>query len=324
MTITGHGQGNTDNAAEFSDRTHHVMVDGQNHTSHRLWKEDCAQNTCNNQFGTWLYSRAGWCPGQGVDPFIVDLSGDITAGQSIDLDYELEAYTNLLNTGYNGGSHTEPHYKIHAFLVEKSASYIDTNVYTNMIANRIVFPLQTADLGAGTPVKVLIHNEGLDVVDQPRIVLYVNETQVADEIVTATLSPGDSLEYTFSTLQDFTPGTGYLIAAMIDAEADAAASDDVAHVSIDIANSLDDLNRLDFSVFPNPNEDMFILKAGNVQEGAMVKVLDLTGKVLWENYLEIHELQDGYTLQHEFPSGTYILEITGNLARGYQKFMVKN
>ncbi len=30
-----------------------------------------------NQHGTWLYGRAGWCPGGAVRPWLVDITGDL-------------------------------------------------------------------------------------------------------------------------------------------------------------------------------------------------------------------------------------------------------
>ena len=120
MTMTGHGQANTDNAAEFSNFTHHVHIDGQETFTQNLWKDDCNQNTCSPQGGTWEYSRAGWCPGQDVQPWVWDMNGLFTPGSFVDVDFVLQDYTNLLNTGYNGGSHTEPHYRCHAYLIQYS------------------------------------------------------------------------------------------------------------------------------------------------------------------------------------------------------------
>ncbi len=66
LVATGHGWGenNTGNAAEFHEDTHHVMVDGEEAHAHNNWL-DCDPNPdgCNNQFGTWYFDRAGWCPG---------------------------------------------------------------------------------------------------------------------------------------------------------------------------------------------------------------------------------------------------------------------
>lgn len=117
MTNTGHGQGNTDNAAEFKECTHQVIVNGNQNFDHHLWKDDCESNSCSSQGGTWTYSRAGWCPGQDVQAKHFDFASVFNAGQNLSVDYELEAYTNLLNTGYNSSGHTEPFYRIMGYLV---------------------------------------------------------------------------------------------------------------------------------------------------------------------------------------------------------------
>ncbi|MDA3868030.1 MAG: peptide-N-glycosidase F-related protein [Salinivirgaceae bacterium] len=118
MAVTGHGQGNTLNAAEFSHFTHNIHVNGNEEFPMDLWKDDCDENDCSNQSGTWLYSRAGWCPGQNVVPWLFNLEGLFTQGQDLELDFVLADYTNELNTGYNNNGHTEPHCRIHGYLVQ--------------------------------------------------------------------------------------------------------------------------------------------------------------------------------------------------------------
>ncbi len=125
LCTTGHGQGNTENAAEFFYPTHHILVNGTETFTQTL-NNQCDNNVCSPQSGTWTFPRAGWCPGAEVQPNHYDITSYIVAGQSIALDYVLHEYTNLLNTGYNGGSHTEPHYRIHSYLISKSNSPIIT------------------------------------------------------------------------------------------------------------------------------------------------------------------------------------------------------
>jgi hypothetical protein len=141
---TGHGQGNTDNAAEFSQKTHKIYVDDVNLYSHLLWRDDCSSNaTCNNQSGTWTYNRANWCPGKAVDVEDFDLTNDVTTGSYVKIEYELEDYFNLCSPNtdactqstcadcdYNYNGHTEPHYKIHIQLLQKSN---DSEVLINSV-----------------------------------------------------------------------------------------------------------------------------------------------------------------------------------------------
>lgn len=149
MTTTGHGQANTNNAAEFMEATHHINVNDVETFEQYLWNDDCDQNDCSNQAGTWLYPRAGWCPGQDIQPWeFYFFPGTFTPGEELTLEYSLQDYTNLLNSGYNGGSHTEPHYKIYAYLVSYSGKNLGTqtneftkenmfNVYPNPAEDEI-------------------------------------------------------------------------------------------------------------------------------------------------------------------------------------------
>ncbi len=146
MVNTGHGQGNTDNAAEFSQKTHSLYVDGTQTNIHLLWRSNCSTNPCSPQNGTWQYNRAGWCPGADVLPVIFDLTAIAVPGQSLDLEYRLQNYVNACspaNTGcvtgstcpdcnYNYNGHTEPHYKISGQLITYKSNTIGIN---NLSAN---------------------------------------------------------------------------------------------------------------------------------------------------------------------------------------------
>ena len=44
MITTGHGQGNTDNAAEFSYRVHDININGELAFLHDFWRSDCESN----------------------------------------------------------------------------------------------------------------------------------------------------------------------------------------------------------------------------------------------------------------------------------------
>ena len=90
---TGHGFLNTDNAAEFSYKWQRLRV-GTNTEQHYLWRNDCEHNECSPQQGTWLYDRAGWCPGDKAEPWTVDLSDWVTPGGTANVVLELQPYEN--------------------------------------------------------------------------------------------------------------------------------------------------------------------------------------------------------------------------------------
>jgi len=91
--VTGHGQGNTFNCAEFCARQHTVVVGGED-TMHILWRNDCALNECSPQYGTWQYGRAGWCPGDKVDPWDNEITHLLTPGEPLLFDYNVQDYFN--------------------------------------------------------------------------------------------------------------------------------------------------------------------------------------------------------------------------------------
>ena len=128
--ITGHGQGNAENCAEFCPKVHGFQV-GTQDWQRTVWRDDCAENPVQPQAGTWQYPRAGWCPGADVIPWVEDVTEAIEAGTSVTLRYATEPYENTcrpdaspcsgctLGTGcdYDGGNHTMPVYKMSAAII---------------------------------------------------------------------------------------------------------------------------------------------------------------------------------------------------------------
>jgi len=324
MTNTGHGQANTDNAAEFSPKTQTVMVNGATAASHYLWKANCGQNICNNQFGTWQFARAGWCPGQEVQPYMVNLNTQLTAGQSMTFDYVLQAYTNLLNTGYNGGSHTEPHYKIHAFAVEKSAVYIADSAYHNASALRISFPLVDADMSAATVIRAWVRNTGTTVISQPVMHGFIDGVLLASEPASFVLNPGDSIEYTFTASANLVQGTTVHIAVLVELAGDEATSDDVASIIINDPVSVNDMNddEVSFMIFPNPSVDGFTL-VSDFQSGlATIEVVNVLGETVYSGQVPASSMKKGIAISHIFSPGTYIVKLYTAKGISFRKMLV--
>lgn len=126
--VTGHGQGNASNCAEFCAQDHTLTAGAAASTEH-VWRTDCADTGVPGQQGTWKYSRAGWCPGADVRPWVLDITAEAAGKASINIAYSVEGYENTcrpdaatcegctLGTGcaYDGGSHTEPNYQLSRF-----------------------------------------------------------------------------------------------------------------------------------------------------------------------------------------------------------------
>jgi hypothetical protein len=128
-TITGHGQGNAQNCGEFCPKIHSMSVNGKNYTN-RVWRDNCATTVNPNQQGTWQYSRAGWCPGDKVYPWVQDIS-DALLGSDAVISYNVENFENTCRPGvpdcrgcvfgtacdYDGGLHTEPRFLVSSYIV---------------------------------------------------------------------------------------------------------------------------------------------------------------------------------------------------------------
>ena len=92
--ISGHGQ-----EGEFIPRNHTIKLNNTINYTRSVWKE-CAANPIYPQGGTWIYDRAGWCPGTAVDNKEFEITNNVTAGQTINLDYLLPVISNPGSSTY--------------------------------------------------------------------------------------------------------------------------------------------------------------------------------------------------------------------------------
>ncbi|MEM8906658.1 MAG: LamG-like jellyroll fold domain-containing protein, partial [Bacteroidota bacterium] len=104
-TITGHGQN-----GEFVSQNHYLDLDGGfNEFNYDVWTE-CATIPIYPQGGTWLFDRAGWCPGQPSDIHQFDVSALVVPGEMTTFDY-----------GLNGAQLSEANYLVSTQLVSYGA-----------------------------------------------------------------------------------------------------------------------------------------------------------------------------------------------------------
>ncbi len=88
--LTGHGFGTGNNCGEFCENTHSVNVNGNQEFSWEILQE-CADNPLYPQGGTWIYDRAGWCPGMAATVQNLEITPFIgTEDSEVNLDYDIE------------------------------------------------------------------------------------------------------------------------------------------------------------------------------------------------------------------------------------------
>lgn len=93
VVVTGHGAG-TNQCAEFCNHQHEITVNGQTHLiefPEAGTEDECVPQVSHgmtpNQAGTWWFGRGGWCPGQQVNPRVIDVTAEVTPGQPATVAY---------------------------------------------------------------------------------------------------------------------------------------------------------------------------------------------------------------------------------------------
>lgn len=85
---SGHGFGQGNNCAEFCYNTHSVKVNNVPQWSWEIMQE-CADNPLYPQGGTWIYDRAGWCPGAPVRTEDLELTPLVEGQDSFTVEYDV-------------------------------------------------------------------------------------------------------------------------------------------------------------------------------------------------------------------------------------------
>jgi len=155
--ITGHGQ-----EGEFIPRSHFIDIDGgADDFIWTVWKE-CAENPVYPQGGTWIYDRAGWCPGMATDTREWDLTPLVTPGQYHTIDYGL--YTASGTSNY--------------IVSNQLVSYGDVNFNTDAAVVEVLEPSKRIEYFRTNPMcsspKVVIQNNGRFMLTNLTIEYWVN------------------------------------------------------------------------------------------------------------------------------------------------------
>lgn len=114
LNISGHGSDNN-GCGEFCANSYSLSLDGNSLVTQPFFRTDCGLNELYPQSGTWVYSRANWCPGALIRTFSHQLTG-ITAASNYSLGMSFPAYTSTSGTAsytidgaviyYGGINHT--------------------------------------------------------------------------------------------------------------------------------------------------------------------------------------------------------------------------
>lgn len=94
--VTGHQFDNATNCAEFCPKMHSVDVNGQRRFNWQIVQE-CSTNPLYPQGGTWIFDRAGWCPGMPGALQLLELTPYIESSTfTVDYNSEYDEFGNYV------------------------------------------------------------------------------------------------------------------------------------------------------------------------------------------------------------------------------------
>ena len=93
IQISGHGGDTLNAAAEFLEKRFVYVANKKLVANSAVWRDDCGCNPIQPQGGTWIYKRAGWCPGTKVQEEYYDLT-PFVEGNELNVEMLFEYYNN--------------------------------------------------------------------------------------------------------------------------------------------------------------------------------------------------------------------------------------
>lgn len=167
MVASGHSFGGNENCAEFCQKWYQLNVNGNNAIQEDIWRDDCGSNPLEAQTGTWIYDRAGWCPGMETKRFDNNISAYVAAGQTAEFDVNWESYN------YNGGAGFDPEYIIEATIFQ----YGDWNYANDVAIHDVLSPSSKDQYWDKNPVcnnpEIVLANTGSEAVTTVKLEYWV-------------------------------------------------------------------------------------------------------------------------------------------------------
>lgn len=204
---TGHGADNSQYCAEFCSKWRKLFIDGTLHSQKQVWRDDCGSNPLPAQAGTWLYDRAGWCPGAFSDPDVYDLSLSPNTTPELNIDME---------TFINNDASQNPNYVIQAYLFQ----YGDIQFQTDASIEQIARPSTEFEFNRLNPIcsnpLIRIRNNGKNELTTVRISYGVTGGPTSEYVWSGTLSFMESAWVELPSNVVWTSGSGNFKAEIIE------------------------------------------------------------------------------------------------------------
>lgn len=286
-TITGHEQN-----GEFTNRSHYISVKSNKANKKfdfDVWKE-CADNPIYPQGGTWIFDRAGWCPGAPSDVHHFDITPYVTPGENAVVDY-----------GLNGANLDQANYLVSCQLVSYGPANfsIDAGIESIIRPNSDRVEFERFNPSCSRP-SVIVKNFGTTVINALRLKYQVSGGRPLEYEYTLPIQPDESaqIELPVDEVSFWSGG-----------------ADNIFIVTIMSVNGAPDENsgnnkmQSKFKLVRSFDFDpVFEIRTNNVDGDNSYKIYDINGKVI----IDKPNLPATTTIQEflQLPNGCYTLEVT--------------
>lgn len=158
VSIKGHGFGDAaGNCSEFCEKWYRVFINENRHAQQTVWRDDCDLTPVYPQTGTWILSRANWCPGTESYPYDHEISDVVNPGEDFTMKMNMEPHNfrKPANRDF-----TDPRWVVDAQFI----AYGPKNFDRDIAITRIIAPNDEANQDrynptCGNPIAV-IENRG--------------------------------------------------------------------------------------------------------------------------------------------------------------------
>jgi hypothetical protein len=257
---TGHGMEGAGNCAEFCPTYHNISVEGTQRYEWYNWKR-CADNPVFPQGGTWIFDRAGWCPGSFADTYDWDITDFVTDPDSVQIDYGMTQYAS---------SNGEGNYNVSVQLIQYGAAN-----FSNDAAVSNVFAPNNADL----------YKRYNPVCDNPRIEIKNNGSSTLNSLKIEYGIDGDySYNYQWTGELEFLKVEEVVLPVINWQE---FTTDNTFNVRVSLPNETEDEYQYNNEYVTNfskvdiyTDTIMLVVKTNNYGNETYYKVLDQDGNVL--------------------------------------------
>lgn len=257
---TGHGMAGSGNCAEFCPTYHNVSVEGEQRFEWYNWTE-CATNPVYPQGGTWIFDRAGWCPGSFADTYDWDITDFVSDSDSIEVDYGMTQYPIGSGEGY---------YIVSTQLIQYGAPNFSNNAAIADVIAPNNHDLHSRYNPACNNPKILIKNNGSEILNSVNVEYGINGDYSYSHQWTGELKFLETEEVALPVInwQEFT-------------------NDNVFNVRLVLPNTTEDEYPADNQYITHfeavdvwTDTIMLIVKTNNYGDETHYQVLDQTGNVL--------------------------------------------